>query len=155
MQLATQCRRIDCPLSLARLPSVGPRLERHAAGHDGEDEEDQEDQERDKEQYLGNGCCRCRNAGKAQKSCDNRDDEKDESPFQHGVFLRLELGNDWGSENATPGTMFQAARKAAYAQQLAVNSKHSPFQGFCASSKFHIVEWQTVANARRILAGSE
>lgn len=71
------------------------------------------------------------------------------------AHFSMALSSDLGSENAISPKMFQMPGAGCICATVEAETKVYARQGFYALPKFHIVELQTVATARRILAGDE
>jgi hypothetical protein len=66
-------------------PRMSGESENRIAGGEGEHDENQENDKEDEEQDFRDPCRRGGNARKTEETGNQRDDQKDESPFQHGI----------------------------------------------------------------------
>jgi hypothetical protein len=72
-------------------PLAGQRLKHQHAEKHTEDEYHQENDQRDEEQYFRDAPRVCRDVGKAEKTGNHGDDEKNKSPLDHGWILQVSV----------------------------------------------------------------
>jgi hypothetical protein len=78
---------MDCRVTLGNDVAARLMRQQEVARHEGEDQDDQEEDEEDREQNFRDAAGEGGNIGEAERAGDERNDQKNDRPFEHGNIL--------------------------------------------------------------------